>query len=86
MRPGEEFDTDNEEHMKWVYEHALERAKQYGIQVRSTARVGRGHTGVGMWTRRLSCSAYGLQGWCLGAHRGTPCTAKIEQDCGDMVP
>ena len=34
-RPGEEFDTDNEEHMKWVYERAVERAKQYGIQVRA---------------------------------------------------
>jgi hypothetical protein len=34
VRPGEEFDTDNEEHMKWVYERATERAAQYGIQVR----------------------------------------------------
>ena len=33
VRHGEEFDTDNEEHMQWVYERALERAKLYGIQV-----------------------------------------------------
>jgi hypothetical protein len=32
-RTGEEFDTDNEEHMRWVYDNALERAKQYGIPV-----------------------------------------------------
>lgn len=32
-RPGDEFDTDNEEHMVWVYERAAERAAQYGIQV-----------------------------------------------------
>mmetsp|Transcript_34942 Transcript_34942/g.77699 ORF Transcript_34942/g.77699 Transcript_34942/m.77699 type:complete len:431 (+) Transcript_34942:72-1364(+) len=31
VRQGEEFDADNEEHMKWVYEKALERARQYGI-------------------------------------------------------
>ncbi|PNW74589.1 hypothetical protein CHLRE_12g491500v5 [Chlamydomonas reinhardtii] len=31
VRQGEEFDTDNEEHMKWVYDKAAERAKQYGI-------------------------------------------------------
>lgn len=30
---GDEFDSDSEEHMKWVYERALERAKQYGIPV-----------------------------------------------------
>ncbi len=35
VRPGEDFDTDNEEHMKWVYERALERSQQYGIQVRA---------------------------------------------------
>lgn len=31
MRPNEEFDSDNEEHMRWIYERALERAKQFGI-------------------------------------------------------
>jgi len=29
-----EFDADNDEHMRWVYEKALERAKSFGIQVR----------------------------------------------------
>ena len=29
-----EFDADNEEHMRWVYEKALERAKSFGIQAR----------------------------------------------------
>ena len=33
QRQGDEFDTDSEEHMKWVYERALERARQYGIAV-----------------------------------------------------
>lgn len=33
-RQEEEFDADNEEHMTWVYNNALERAKQYGIEVR----------------------------------------------------
>lgn len=33
QRTGEEFDTDKEEHMKWVYDKAIERAKQFGIQV-----------------------------------------------------
>ena len=32
-RPDEEFDADIEEHMKWMYEHALARAQEYGIQV-----------------------------------------------------
>eukprot|EP00877_Chromochloris_zofingiensis_P012669 jgi/Chrzof1/7656/Cz02g31240.t1 len=32
QRTGEEFDTDKEEHMKWVYDKAIERAKQFGIQ------------------------------------------------------
>ncbi|KAI8464595.1 MAG: hypothetical protein J3K34DRAFT_380304 [Monoraphidium minutum] len=31
QRQGDEFDPDKEEHMKWVYERALERARQYGI-------------------------------------------------------
>lgn len=34
VRQGEEFDTDNDEHMKWVYERALERSQQFGIPVR----------------------------------------------------
>lgn len=33
-RQEEEFDADNEEHMTWVYNNALTRAKQYGIEVR----------------------------------------------------
>ncbi len=33
-RSGEEFDTDNEEHMTWVFNQASKRAAQYGIQVR----------------------------------------------------
>ena len=32
-RPDEEFDADIEEHMKWMYEHALARASEFGIQV-----------------------------------------------------
>ena len=28
-----DFDADNDEHMRWVYEKALERAKSFGIQV-----------------------------------------------------
>ncbi|KAG1660704.1 hypothetical protein FOA52_014323 [Chlamydomonas sp. UWO 241] len=32
VRHGEEFDADNEEHMKWVHGKALERSTQYGIQ------------------------------------------------------
>ncbi|KAL3150767.1 hypothetical protein ABBQ32_000541 [Trebouxia sp. C0010 RCD-2024] len=31
-RPDEEFDADIEEHMKWMYEHALARAQEFGIQ------------------------------------------------------
>ena len=31
-RPNEEFDADVEEHMKWMYEHALARAQEFGIQ------------------------------------------------------
>lgn len=31
QRQGEEFDADNQDHMKWVFERATERAKQYGI-------------------------------------------------------
>lgn len=31
-RQEEEFDADNEEHMTWIYNNALERAKQYGIE------------------------------------------------------
>lgn len=41
-RQEEEFDADNEEHMTWVYNHALERAKQYGIEVRLEAGFGIG--------------------------------------------
>jgi hypothetical protein len=32
-RPGQVFDPDIEEHMRWVYDKALARAQQYGIQV-----------------------------------------------------
>ncbi len=32
QRMGEEFDTDKEEHMQWVFRHAQERAQEYGIQ------------------------------------------------------
>ncbi|WIA10224.1 hypothetical protein OEZ85_010426 [Tetradesmus obliquus] len=32
QRSHEEFDTDDEEHMQWVYSNALARAKQYGIE------------------------------------------------------
>lgn len=31
-RPDEEFDADIEEHMTWMYEHALARAQEFGIQ------------------------------------------------------
>ncbi len=31
-RPDEEFDADVEEHMKWMYKHALARAQEFGIQ------------------------------------------------------
>jgi hypothetical protein len=41
QRPGEEFDADVEEHVKWVYERAGKRAAQFGIQV-----VGLGVRGV----------------------------------------
>jgi NEDD8-activating enzyme E1 len=34
-RAGDEFDADNEEHMRWVYEKALKRADHFGIQVAS---------------------------------------------------
>jgi ubiquitin-activating enzyme E1 C len=30
-RPGEDFDADVEEHMRWIYDRAVERAAQYGI-------------------------------------------------------
>ena len=33
-----EFDADNEEHMAWVYEKALERAKSFGIEARHLRR------------------------------------------------
>ena len=32
-RPGEDFDADVEEHMRWVFEQASARAAQFGIQV-----------------------------------------------------
>ena len=28
-----EFDADDDDHMRWVFEKALERAKSFGIQV-----------------------------------------------------
>ena len=31
-RPGDQFDADNTEHMKWVYEQACRRADHFGIQ------------------------------------------------------
>ena len=31
-RGAEEFDSDEEEHMRWVYERAVIRGKQFGIQ------------------------------------------------------
>lgn len=45
MRQGEEFDTDNDEHMKWVYERALERSQQFGIPVRLGGPQGSGRAG-----------------------------------------
>ncbi len=38
QRPNEEFDTDKEEHIQWVYEQALKRAQQFGIPVSSHAQ------------------------------------------------
>ena len=35
-RPGEAFDADIEEHMRWVFDKAAARAAHYGIQARST--------------------------------------------------
>ena len=32
-RGAEEFDADEEEHMRWVYEQAVKRGEQFGIQV-----------------------------------------------------
>jgi ubiquitin-activating enzyme E1 C len=32
-RPNEEFDADNDEHMKWIYDKAVIRAEQFGISV-----------------------------------------------------
>eukprot|EP01025_Chloroclados_australasicus_P017913 TRINITY_DN1919_c0_g2_i3.p1 TRINITY_DN1919_c0_g2~~TRINITY_DN1919_c0_g2_i3.p1 ORF type:complete len:452 (-),score=50.88 TRINITY_DN1919_c0_g2_i3:113-1420(-) len=32
MRPDVTFDADDEEHVKWVFDRASERAKKYGIQ------------------------------------------------------
>ena len=32
-RSGEEFDADNEEHMRWVFEKAVKRADEFGIPV-----------------------------------------------------
>ncbi len=32
-RPGEAFDADTEEHLRWVFNKAAERAAHYGIQV-----------------------------------------------------
>jgi ubiquitin-activating enzyme E1 C len=33
-RGAEDFDADAEEHMRWVYDKALARAQQFGIQVK----------------------------------------------------
>ena len=38
-RPDEEFDADVEEHMKWMYEHALARAQEFGIQASSVSNL-----------------------------------------------
>ena len=32
-RPGDTFDADEEEHMKWVFDRASTRAQEFGIQV-----------------------------------------------------
>ena len=32
-RGAEEFDADEEKHMRWVYDRALQRAEHFGIQV-----------------------------------------------------
>jgi NEDD8-activating enzyme E1 len=32
-RPEEDFDPDVEDHMKWIYDKAVARAKTFGIQV-----------------------------------------------------
>ena len=32
-RGAEEFDADEEEHMRWVYDRACQRAEHFGIQV-----------------------------------------------------
>ena len=34
-----EFDADEEEHMRWVYDRALQRADQFGIQVIFTEAI-----------------------------------------------
>ena len=37
-RGAEEFDADEEEHMRWVYDRACQRAEHFGIQVTSFMR------------------------------------------------
>lgn len=32
-RPGDTFDADEEEHMRWVFDKASARAQEFGIQV-----------------------------------------------------
>ena len=34
-RPGEAFDADIEEHLRWVFDKAAARAAHYGIQART---------------------------------------------------
>ena len=38
-RGAEEFDADEEEHMRWVYDRACQRAEHFGIQVMFFARL-----------------------------------------------
>lgn len=56
-RQEEEFDADNEEHMTWVYNNALDRAKQYGIEVQSTVvRQEHGGQAPGLCVLRRICT------------------------------
>jgi hypothetical protein len=58
QRSNEEFDTDNEEHMQWVYNNALTRAKQYGIEVRTVCCfVGSTMAGDQLVAARHVCSS-----------------------------
>ena len=58
-RGAEDFDADEEKHMRWVYDRALQRAEHFGIQVITLGKRCEGMSQSSRWLYDSSRLAVG---------------------------